>query len=586
MTMQPALHSQALTRRRLLTGTAGAGLAAAAGAWLAGCTSATGDAGTPTPGGAGTVARLELGPESADRPPYPDDYVVPRARDYAPFSDGSKTFRVVVPQNTTTVGDWNTNKFSQWLEQRTGMKVKYDAVLVTGAAGGTDLTKINAMIAAGDLPDAFLGIPFTPAQISLYGQQGLFQPLGDLIETYAPEMRAVQERYPELKRELRSLDGKIYQFKSLSECYHCKVSPGRAWVHQDYLAAVGGAMPTTTEELRELLKLFQAKDPSKTGKMVPLAAGAKSNLAPYFMNSFLQTPATDWMRLNSGKVDFVADKPEWREGLRYLRTLFQDGTLTTSTLTATPEEVLAAGNQGRIGVARCYYQGIFTDLSDKPDDLWTRYVALPPVKGPNGVQFSCWSDNPFTGIPLLITNKCANPELMVQWGDRQMDLLPQCLSYGGVKGGNWDWASVGDKGITDKQAVWYAKKYPVPLGEGWDQLLVYNFTREWTEGQRSDPAKPNFEKYLHQATKPYEPFKPSRENQLPALIFDDASAAEQATRKAAIDPYVALSMSEFIIGKRDIGDDAAWNDYVSTLDKMGVKQQIELYQKMYEAQPK
>lgn len=576
-----------LTRRRVLAGTAGIGAAAAA-TWLAGCSTGDTTDGSNPGGGASNVPAKQLGPESADKPLYPDGYKGSKARDYQPFTDGSKTFKVVVPQNSTTVGDWNTNHFSQWFEKRTGMKIEYQAVLTTGADGSTDLTKINAMIAAGDLPDAFIGIPFSAAQISLYGEQGLFQSLDKLIPTYAPELNAAFAAYPDLQRELKSLDGKIYQMKALSDCYHCHVSPGRAWVRQDYLDKMGASMPTTTEELRELLKMFKAKDPSGTGKMLPLVAGKGNNLDTYFMNSFLETPATEWMTLADGKVRFTANQPEWREGLRYLRSLFDDGTLTDATITATPEEVLAAGNQGRVGVGRVYYQGQIADLSDKPGDLWTKYVALPPVKGPNGVQKSCWTDNLLTGIPLLVTNKCTNPELFVQWGDYMLELTAQLMSYGGDKGDdkNWNWAKQGDVGLNDKQAVWYSKVFPAPVGTGWGQLHLYYFSTGFREGQRSNPEKPNYEKYLYDATKPYEQYKPTRANQLPKLIFNDTAAAEQATVQAAITPFVTQSLAEFATGKKDINDNAAWQSYLDTLDKMGVAKQVELYQKTYEAMPK
>jgi len=585
------LTSTPLTRRRVLTATAGIGASAVAATWLGGCSpSSDGSSDGNNPGNDSTVAVKELGPEAADKPLYPDGYVGAKARDYKPFTDGSKTFKVVGPQNTTTIGDWTSNHFSKWIEQRTGMKVEYQAVLTTAADGTTqDLTKINAMIAAGDLPDAFIGIPFSPAQISLYGQQGLFQPLDDLIKIYAPELRAAFEAYPELPTTLKSLDGKTYGFKALSDCYHCKASDGRAWVRQDYLDSMGASMPTTTEELRELLKMFKAKDPSGTGKMVPLAAGKQNRLDPYFMNSFLETPAPTygWMTLADGKVRFTAIQPEWREGLRYLRTLYDDGTLTESTFTATPEELLALGNQGRIGMARAYYQGMITDLSDKPGDTWTKWVPLPPVKGPAGVQKSCWSDNLLTGIPLLITNKCTNPELFVQWGDYMLELTAQLMSYGGDKGenGNWDWAKEGETGLNGKQAVWYNKKYPAPVGQGWGQILYY-FPKGFREGQRSDTSKPNYEKYLYDATTPYEQYKPARENQLPTLIYDDATAAEQSTLSAAVTPFVTQSLAEFATGKKDVNDNAAWQGYLDALDKMGIQQLVDLTQKTYEAMPK
>ena len=84
------------------------------------------------------------------------------------------------------VGDWNNNTYTKWLEEKTGVKVQFDAVLVTSPDGSADLSKINAMIASGDLPDAFMAVGLTRDQIALYGQQGLFQALDGHIENAAP----------------------------------------------------------------------------------------------------------------------------------------------------------------------------------------------------------------------------------------------------------------------------------------------------------------------------------------------------------------------------------------------------------------
>jgi len=165
--------SPRLSRRWLLgAGVAGAG-ALGGLPLLSGCSTSGGKSGGndgPKP----TGAPLQIGAEVSDGPTYKSGYVGPHATVKKPFGDGKTTFKIVVPQDTQVVGDWNKNKTTEWFEKLTGVKVQFQEVLITNPNGGTDLTKINAMLSGGDLPDAFMGIPFTPAQISLYGQQGTF----------------------------------------------------------------------------------------------------------------------------------------------------------------------------------------------------------------------------------------------------------------------------------------------------------------------------------------------------------------------------------------------------------------------------
>src|SRR5699024_2895031 len=263
------------------------------------------------------------------------------------------------------------NEFTKWMQEQTGVPITYDVVLNEDA----DLTRVNAQMTAGDMPDAYFMIPFTNDQISLYGSQGVFQPLEDLIETYAPALRKVMEDYPEWRAALTATDGHTYQMAVPNDCYHCRVSPSRAFINAKYLEAVGADMPETTEDLREVLKLFKEKDPSGTGQMIPFASGENDFVDNFIMNSFLYNPGPEgtgsgWPRLDGGAVDFVANKDEWREALRYLRSLYDDGTVDRTLFTMTNDELLRAGNQGRLGFVRSYYWGYFADIDYTEGSLW------------------------------------------------------------------------------------------------------------------------------------------------------------------------------------------------------------------------
>lgn len=311
-------------------------------AFLAACGSSNKSFDTPA---AGTSAGPP--PRWARRRPgvlYPADYIGPKATAKTPFSDGSKTFTVVVPQDTVVTGDWNKNKFTDLFAKKTGINIKFQTVVTVGVDGSQDMTKVNAMLASGDLPDAFMGIPFTRDQLSLYGQQDVFVALDDYIETYGVEMKEAIKNYPDLKTLNKGTDGKTYTFTGLNDCYHCRVSPGRALINKKFVEKVGGTIPTTTEEFRALLKKFKTDNPNGHGDTIPLAAGVGNDIDRFFMGAFTYNPGQPWLRLENGKVTFVANKPEWREGLKYLRSLFDDGTLTSDVFTMTSEALQKIGN--------------------------------------------------------------------------------------------------------------------------------------------------------------------------------------------------------------------------------------------------
>ncbi|HEY9293842.1 MAG TPA: hypothetical protein VIP98_21390 [Microlunatus sp.] len=583
------MNERARLSRRALLAAGAAGAAAIGTPLLAGCDSSGGGSGSDG-GSKPTSAPLELGPE-VEGPNFKDGYVGPRAREKKPFGDGQKTFRVVVAQDSATVGDWNKNKTTAWFEERTGVKVQFEAVLITNPNGGNDLTKINAMLSGGDLPDAFMGIPFTNAQVSLYGQQGLFQPLDDLIKVYAPETRQAMKDYPDLRALKASNDGKLYQMPGVNDCFHCRSSNGRAWISQSYLDKVGAKMPTTTDELRQVLLEFKNKNPSGKNGFVPLASGVDNALDNFFMQPFLYSPTGDqnggWMRLNNGKVEFTPNLPEWREALKYLRQLGDDGLITAQNFSMTGTELQTAGNKGMIGFARAYWWGsFFNPVTLDKNAPWRDYVAVPPLKGPDGAQNSQWDYYGFSTNGLQITNACKNPELLVQWSDYQMDLESIMWMYDGIKDKNWFWAKEGADGIDGEQALFRDIQWPAPEGQSWNQYATMYRSLDFRGGQQVNPKEPTYEKGLYDAGKIYEQYAEKKDLQLPPVIIPDESAAQVADTATSIQQQVKQSMSQFALGKKNIDNDADWNAYVDAFKSMDLQGYLDIYQKAYDSRPK
>ncbi|MFC7623335.1 hypothetical protein [Microlunatus sp. GCM10028923] len=575
-------------RRRSLLGAGTATAALAASGWLAGCTGDQGGGGD-RPKSLQDVPIKELGPETPDVH-YPEGYVGARATVVEPFGDGSTEFRVVVPQDAEVVGDWNKSSMTSWFEKRTGVKIKFTSVLAAATDGSPDLTKVNAMLSSGDLPDAFLGLPFSNDQVSLYGQQGLFVALDEYIDVYAPHMRQLRTDYPGHQALTQATDGKVYQFAGINDCYHCASSPGRAWINQRYLDQVGAELPTTTEELREVLKLLQEKDPTPKRNLIPFAASVENPVDTFIMNAFLYNPGGTanggWLALTDGRVEFVATKPEWREALRFLRTLHDDGTLGRDAFTMTDAALLQAGNQGRLGFVRAYYWGSFSDIAYKPGALWKDYVAVPPLRGPAGVQYARWDHFGYKTSPMVITSACKQPEILVQWADAQMELEAFQHHVAGNQGENWDWSKKGAKGINGKQALYELKAYPPPAGTSWNQYGAMYNSNDARLGIQINKANPNFEAELYRSAQSYQPFAEPEAMQVPPLIFNEADATAKADTAATIYNRVRTAMAAFAIGETDINDDGAWNEYVTSFDAIGIQAYLELHQQAYENRPK
>ncbi|WP_163544104.1 extracellular solute-binding protein [Occultella kanbiaonis] len=574
------LYGSGLDRRAFLQAS-GLGLVAVGA--LAACAPDAGEAPTGTPSGVPNVDPIELG-AATDGPIYPDPYIGPTASQVTAFGSADQTFRVVVPVDSLRIADWNNNAFSTWLEERTGVKVQYEQVITTNADGGSDLTKINAILASGDLPDAFLGIDFTNDVVSLYGEQGLFVDVGDFVQTYGPEQRRQAEQYPDWRSLNLAADGRLYQIVGQNDCLHCKTQNARMFINTDYLEAVGAAVPTTTDEFREVLKAFRDRDPSGTGNMVPLTGSVKWPLENWVTNSFIYNPGARglWLYLEGDTPAFAADKDEWREALRYMRSLFDDGSINRESFTRGPEEIQRIGNRGQIGAAAGNAWSVFMDMEATEDAAWRSYAGLAPLQGPAGVRYAMYDYAQGPNSKLVITNACANPEVLVQWADAQMELEATLRAN---MGPDFHWAQEGEESVDGRQAVFIVESYPPAEGLSWAQRAIMYRSNDMRFSQSATNDELGLEAGLKTVAEDYNQYAQPQELTLPPLIFEEASAAQRADLGATLTSYVVQQTAKFATAELDINDDAVWQSYLDDLDAQGLPTFLDLYKQAYDNRP-
>jgi ABC-type glycerol-3-phosphate transport system substrate-binding protein len=113
--------------------------------------------------------------------------------DLFPLTEERQTLRVFMGGNAS-VEDFETNAFTQWYEEQTNVDIEFNIA----AGSAADVTQgLNLMLASGDLPDVILSGNVSTSQLALYGQQGVFLPLNDLIEEHGIETKRIFEIYPE-----------------------------------------------------------------------------------------------------------------------------------------------------------------------------------------------------------------------------------------------------------------------------------------------------------------------------------------------------------------------------------------------------
>ncbi len=509
-----------------------------------------------------------------------------------PISSEGETVSIATVQ-TSYFGDVPNIYFTKWYEEQSGVKVDWRII-----PEATKTEQIGIMMASLDtLPDAMMGMDFSPADQVKYGSQGIFIDLKNYINDLGV---FTKEAYTEkMLQSITAPDGAIYALPGVNACYHC-MFPGKAMINQKWLDNLGLKMPTTTEEFHEVLKAFKEQDANGNGDpndevpMMGSDGGWNARVYDFLLEPFFYNDYTSRISLEDGKVKFNANTEEFKEALKYIRSLVEEELIDPVSLTQTAEEFAQVGgapDEVLVGVVTgaTWWTGLGPDSSD-PLQRSREYVALPPLKGPNGEQNTLTATSPLATGKFVITNKAQNPELLFKWADGLMsDEATYISTYGKIEEG-WLAPDEGAKGINGKPALY---KIPEAGGGAADDSLLggmpnvalANRTSDFRLGQQlkdSEDSKWDSEPRLYQITHDaYEPFN-SDSKSVPTLMMEPEESTERASLETQIVKYVNEQIVAFLSGNRDI--DAEWDAYVAEFNNLGLDRYIELLQKAYTRQ--
>ena len=499
------------------------------------------------------------------------------------------------------VEDFNTNTFTEWYSERTGINLSFD---IGPPNEGQEV--LNLTIASGDLPDIIVGFNVDSSTLAFFGPQGLFLPLNDLIEEHGHFIHQVFEGSPQVRPLITSPDGEIYGLPQVNECYHCFYSQ-RAWINSDWLEAVGMDVPQTTEEFVDVLTAFKEQDANGNGDPddeIPLAAattGWNPTIDGFLMNPFVlseftgQNPGPNRLiEMNDGVISQNATSEGYREGLRYLNRLFTAGLFGEESFTQPMDQIkqqVEGGDESTIGVV---IAGAHSNFANIGGDRWIKYVAVPALEGPTGlrqVPFNPWGVG---SGQCTINSQTEHPVAAFKWCDGLYDRETTLRSVFGIpqweaaegEEGQWRWAEEGEPALggDEFEAIWR-------------RLSTFGSLQNVHWAQRGPSYRPNhlrlgevrrtdaagLEVVLLEETRvAYEPYARAIEDLIPPLAFTTAQAAEVTELRLAIYDYVAQMTAEFVLGRQDL--DAGWDNFVATLEGLGINRMAEIYQEAYDAQ--
>lgn len=463
-------------------------------------------------------------------------------------------------------------------------------------------TQMTLAFAAGNYPEAaFLSwnTMLTRDDVVQFGtREGIVVPLNDYIDQYAHELEIIFELRPNHRAILTAPDGNIYGIPRFTECYHCMSYP-KLWFNYGWLEEMGLDEPQTTDELHQVLRAFKARDRN----VVPLTGNVEwsSALEYYLMNSFIYTDAAStstsprpFLSWIDGRVTFVAARPEWREGLTWMKQLYDEGLIDPGNFTQNNEGMQQLIRQEPliVGGYTSDHIGMGVDFWNDPDTT-DMFHALPPVAGPRGVRYQPYWDSvsQLGGFSFVLFDRARNPAATFRFADYLLSEYNMFVGHYGVEGIGWNAPD-----DPNARNLWGGplKAIPVSLPSDAPQAEIDRLNNNrlwlgligdiverramWTPEPTPEVLRTSYEARIQWETLKTEPYWP--DVVLPRALFMESDvAAEFTDLKLNLVNHVLSNTARFITGARSLTE---WDTYVGELRRFGMDRYVEIYAEAYD----
>lgn len=428
----------------------------------------------------------------------------------------------------------------------------------------------NLMLSSGQLADI---IGYVDAsELEKLGRDGGLIPLNDLIDQYAPNIKKTMEEDDRFRNNAYSLDGNIYYIPKNQEL----LSSEYWWIRQDWLDKLGLEMPTTVDELHDVLYAFRNEDPNGNGLKdeVPLfdRAGWKQ---PEEYLYLWDTSTTFYPR--DGKMTFEPLEENFKIGVKNLTQWYAEGILDPEFFTrgASGRDVLLSGDLGGCTHDWVSTGGYNTSLAEAIPGF--NMVPFAPPADQNGVVKERIGRYP--GVGWGISSQCEDPVTVIKFFDYFFSEEGDELMNWGIEGDTYTKDADGTKHFTDKvlnsdlTAVGYLRSIGAQYRIGMCQDGEYEKATMTESGRAASDMYDSHPEWYGEDMPPY------LDGELGLKYTADVDT-EYKNIMASIQPYVEEKFQSWILGVSDF--DSEYDQFVEELKARGIERALEINQEAYE----
>jgi len=506
------------------------------------------------------------------------------------------TITVGLAQNANTE-DYDNNEYTLWFEEQTGVDLEF----VYFSADATEaVTQLNLMITGGqELPDILWAMTaVNDALRAELGADGYFLDLNPYFEEEAYWFWEGYNTMPsQTDKDLLFALGTDptsgafygypeYQQGSGYDNFRCCM-----YINQEWLKAVEMDMPTNVDELYEVLKAFATEDPNGNGVAdeLPLIGSSKTNRcdpALAVLNAYIFVNDDNFFNVENGQLYVPYTTDEYREGLRYLNKLYEEGLLSPITYTMDGyTEMMGllspADEVATVGVVACHPTLAF----EKDHPTMFEYAGMPPMADETGKGgYAPKNKNTFR-YSSFVTCDAEDPALAFRVIDFMASWESTMRQRYGVYGRDWTDAAEGATNSTGYPAfieVLDQSVFSQQNNISWHVVgpcVLHN--DNWATTWTNDGSWSSDRELLHWEAGNAHTAAGLPEEVILALVYNAEEQEVVSEYKTLVVDFVKSQRALFISGNLDIDSDADWEAYIQNLEDQGLNEWLEVSQSAY-----
>lgn len=502
-----------------------------------------------------------------------------------------ETITVTLSGPNSISNDWNQTVMVKEFEKRLGIKLD-----CTSYASSDWETQLNLMIASDSLPDILCGSSISLYQSKVWGEDGYFLDMGKYLELM-PNLVALFESNPSYKATFTTDTGSLYGLNQINTAAFS--GSALTFINNTWLKNVGKEVPTTVDELYDVLKAFKAQDANGNGDPndeIPFGYSTGGYAVPdrTLLDAFgVNSASTDYCLQvdENGKVVLGNMTENYKAYLEFMQTLYKEGLLDSEAFIQTGSEFLAKGNEGRYG----FYGGnepavvLGTDVSE--DGNWSSVMGLTSAY--NDKQSVTVSSGINGTVRVAVNGKTKYPEAIMRMIDYFYTDEGRSAVHYGYEGLTFEY-------VTDSVVNGRAPVVVTPADfTGSDYrsevcVINYGFVLNFVTSKFEACASVNYDSitdsqfdelvsaygWVAPFYKAFNRTGITRVNAFPNVAYTDEEEQARKSLHTDIRTYLTATKAEFITGTPSI--ESGWSAYLAELEKMGVKELLSIEQAAYD----